>query len=132
MLEVVQYQQQPLLSKISVQGLARSSVPRFPQAQRLRDGRDHETRVAQVRQGNENRAVWEKPRGFSSRLYREARLAYAASAGQGEQPGPLQEGSYLYQFPFSAQQGCRRPGQVGFRSGRRDGERIGATFLRYS
>src|SRR5919107_5035530 len=122
MLEVVQYQQQPLLSKISVQGLARSSVPRFPQAQRLRDGRDHETRVAQRRQGNENRAVWEKPRGYPCRLYSEARLAYAARAGQGEQPGLLQEGPYLYQFLLSTQQGCRRPGQAGLFRGRWDEE----------
>jgi hypothetical protein len=50
----------------------------------LRYGRNHQTGVAQGRQGDEYRAVWEKFCGIPCRLNGEARLADAARASKSE------------------------------------------------
>jgi hypothetical protein len=67
-----------------MQGLMWSLAVRFPQAQRLRNDRDHKTGIAQRCQGNEYRTVWEKFCGIPCRLNGEARLAHAACASKGE------------------------------------------------
>jgi hypothetical protein len=83
---------------------------RLSQAQRLRDGQDHERWVVERRQGDESDAVREKVRSFLRRLYGEARLADSAHTREREQPRlrPAEEARYLLQVLLATHKGCGR------------------------
>ena len=55
-------------------------------AQRPGDGRNHETRVHEWRQGNERYPVWEEVSGIVCHLNGQTSFADATSTGESEQP----------------------------------------------
>ena len=84
--EVVEHQEQPLLSQAGTQDLTRGPALRLPQAERPRDGRDHERGVVERRQPDERHPVPEQTCGVSRYANSETRLSDASHPREGEQP----------------------------------------------
>jgi hypothetical protein len=84
-LEVIEHQEQSLVFQVGMQRLSRSLPFCLAHAQRPGDGRNHETRVCERRQGEEHYSIREKVSGIPGRPDGQTRLADAASTGEREQ-----------------------------------------------
>jgi hypothetical protein len=84
-LKVVQEQQQVLLLQGGDQRLRPGLPRRFPDVQRLRDGGQHQARVAQRRERDERDSIREVTGHGSRHRQRHPRLADAACTGQGKE-----------------------------------------------
>ena len=91
LLEVVEDQQHPAATD-AIRDRLHGAVPQLLlQAEGLADRAGHELRIRDRRQRHEGDAVGKGVGSREGRLDREARLARAAGAGQGQQPRPVQQ-----------------------------------------
>ena len=112
-LEVVQHQQQALGAEEVSQQRQGRPIAGAGEAQRRRQGGEHQRRIFERRQGDEDRAVAEGGEQARRRPEGQAGLAHAARAGEGEQAHaparqPVADRRHL---PLPADEGRRRDRQ---------------------
>ncbi len=106
-LEVVEQQQQPLAGDVLGEPLLCADC--------LRRALEHELWIADGGERDPVDAVRERVGGLRSRLEAEPRLAGAAGADEGQQANVIagEERSHLIELVLTAEERCRRHGQVG-------------------
>jgi hypothetical protein len=82
MLEVVEQEQRPPLAEIAPHDVVQGATLAFSQSERRGDCREHQRRIAQRRQVDEDDAIGEVIGQFFGNSHSEARLTGAAGAGQ--------------------------------------------------
>jgi hypothetical protein len=120
-LEVIEQQEGFPFAQVLAEDLQRVHARSFPQAQGPRDGRHHERRVAQGRQGDEGHAVGEvAAAGLARRFDGQAGLADAPGTRERQQPDgrPAEQADYLLHLALPAQQAGEGRRQGGRKRGR--------------
>ncbi len=113
--EVVEEQQEGVLTERHLQLFSYVSCSRLVQTKRLGDGREHEVGIADGSQGHQAHPVREVGGEVCCRREQQAGFADAAWTGEGEQThlGSTEQGRELGALLLAAKQGSEWNGQIG-------------------
>ena len=112
LLEVVEHEEDGLPRERVRQGVEGSSPRRLGDAQSVRDGREDQRRVGDVRQWHEPDAPWERLHHVPRELERQARLAGPAGTGEREQPAAQQQLAGFVELALATHERRELRGQV--------------------
>src|SRR6266699_3538451 len=110
---VIEHEQQVLLAEVGAQLLLHGLPPDFFEAERLRDGRQDELRVADLGQGDKTDATRKVVEEFGCHLHSQTRFADATGTSERQQanvwpPQEYRDCPYIILTPNEGRERCRQ------------------------